>query len=99
MHYSKEEKAMWVEDWQQSGKTAWAYAKENGLIPQTFTRWTKARKREIKQTFVEVPKKALQSARQGQTILIEKGELRIHIPLGMGSEELRAVIEGLGTRL
>jgi len=27
MHYSKEEKAKWLEDWRKSGKGAWAYAK------------------------------------------------------------------------
>jgi hypothetical protein len=26
MQFSKEEKAMWLEDWRQSGKSAWAYA-------------------------------------------------------------------------
>ena len=36
MRYSKEEKAMWVEDWRQSGKNATAYAKENGLVAWTF---------------------------------------------------------------
>ena len=25
---------MWVEDWRQSGKSAWAYAKANGLNSQ-----------------------------------------------------------------
>ena len=97
--FSSEEKAMWVEDWRQSGKNAWAYAKENGLIPQTFTSWTKPRKKEAKQIFVEVPKKAFQSPRHVQEIVIEKGEWRIHIPVGMGNEELRAVIEVLGTEL
>ena len=28
-------------DWRQRGKSAWAYAKENGLVPQTFVIWTK----------------------------------------------------------
>jgi len=42
MNYSKEEKAMWLDDWRQSGKSAWAYAKENGLNLQTFKNWTKA---------------------------------------------------------
>ena len=41
MNYSKEEKAMWLEDWKGSGKKAWTYAKENGLIPQTFCSWAK----------------------------------------------------------
>ena len=44
MPYSREEKEMWVEDWQASGKSAWSYAKANGLNPQTFVRWTKGEK-------------------------------------------------------
>ena len=97
MHYSKEEKAMWLEDWKQSGKQAWAYARENGIIPQTFVGWVK---KETRQPlgFVEVQQKERPMS-QGSGILIEKGELRVHIPLGLGSEELRAVIEGLGTKL
>jgi hypothetical protein len=43
MKFSEEEKAMWLEDWRKSGKGAWAYAKENGLIPQTFVGWAKAK--------------------------------------------------------
>jgi hypothetical protein len=27
MKFSEEEKAMWLEDWGRSGKSAWAYAK------------------------------------------------------------------------
>jgi len=40
MKYSEEERAMWLEDWRQSGKNAWAYAKANGLNPQTFANRT-----------------------------------------------------------
>jgi hypothetical protein len=29
-------------------------------------------------------------------ILIEKGEMKIHIPVGLGREEMRSVMEGLG---
>jgi transposase-like protein len=54
MKYSEEEKAMWVEDWRQSGKGAWVYAKANGLNPQTFVKWTKTIAEE-KPCFVEVP--------------------------------------------
>ena len=43
MQYSEEEKEMWLEDWRQSGKPAWAYAKANGLNPQTFAKWTKTK--------------------------------------------------------
>ena len=97
MHYSKEEKAMWLEDWKQSGKQAWAYARENGLIPQTFVGWVKKEARQPA-GFVEVQSKE-RALPQATGMLIEKGELRIHVPLGMGNEELRAVIEALGTAL
>ena len=78
MHFSKEEKAMWLEDWRRGGKKPWTYAKENGLIPQTFVGWTK-RKTGNKSGFVEIPAK-VSSADRGQEILIEKGEVKIHIP-------------------
>ena len=52
MHYSKEEKTMWLKDWRQSGKSAWAYAKENNLNPQTFVNWTKAESKALAPTAV-----------------------------------------------
>jgi len=100
MKISKEEKAMWLEDWARSGKSAWAYAKTNGLNPQTFIRWTKT-ETEGKPCFVEVSspvsadKPALPSTRHEPEVLIEKGEIKIHIPLISGGRELRAVIEWL----
>jgi len=96
--YSKEEKAMWLDDWLQSGKRAWAYAKENGLIPQTFMNWTKTKK-EANQSFIEVPAMVIQSSQQKPEILIEKGDVKIHIPIILGRNELRAVMEGLGAAL
>ena len=95
MQFSKEEKAMWLEDWRRSGKGAWAYAKENGLVPQTFYKWTKAEK-ETKGGFVEVPMQIIPSAMNKTEILIEKGDVKIHIPPGMKCSDLRAVIEALG---
>jgi len=95
MKYSEEEKATWLEDWRRSGKSAWAYAKTNGLCPQTFVNWSKTSAEE-KPCFVEVPAPAM-PGRQGEPeILIEKGEVKIHIPLISGSRELRSVIEWLG---
>ena len=98
MQFSKEEKAMWVEDWQRSGKSACSYAKENGLVLQTFIRWTKA-KSEAKNSFVEVSAPKIAPTHLASEILIEKGEMKIHIPLGMGRNELRAVMEVLWSAL
>jgi len=104
MRYNEEEKRMWLEDWKLSGKSAWAYAKENGLNQQTFINWTKT-ENETKQNFVEVP--AVSSAYEEvekqsmgiPEILIEKGEVKIYIPLVINQHQLRAVIEGLGAAL
>jgi len=94
MKFSEEEKAMWLEDWRKSGKRAWAYAKENGLTPQTFVGWTKA-KTGNKPCFVEVPLPAMAGTQCEPEILIEKGEVKIHIPLTIGSSELRTIIDVL----
>ena len=98
MKYTKEEKAMWLEDWRQSGKGAWVYARENGLVPQTFTSWTKPRGKN-KQPLVEVPAQILQSSRHVQEILLEKGEVKIHIPLTVDGEELQKFIVTLTAAL
>ena len=85
MKFSEEEKAMWLEDWRQGGKSAWAYAKANGLHPQTFTKWTKAGM-ETERCFVEVPVPVMPSTLCGQEILIEKGEIMcIYFAIGNGS--------------
>jgi len=98
MLYSKEEKEMWLEDWHRSGKSAWAYAKANGLNPQTFAKWTKSGT-EAKSCFVEVPAQVIKPTLHLPEILIEKGDVKIHIPLMIGSDELRSVMEGLGAAL
>ncbi|MCL2760013.1 MAG: hypothetical protein FWD22_07355 [Treponema sp.] len=97
MTYSKEEKAMWLEDWQKSGKGAWTYAKENGLIPQTFVTWTK-KEQKAKTGFVEIQTK-FKPKLQTSEILIEKGDIRIHLPFGSGINELSSIIECLQAAL
>jgi transposase-like protein len=92
--YSKEEKAKRLEDWKQSGKSQGAYAKENGINPQTFNKWTK---KEEKPGFVRIP----QAAGTGITaerneILIESGEIKIHLPPDMNAQALCAVVKSLG---
>jgi hypothetical protein len=96
---SKEEKELWLEDWRQSGKKAWTYARENGLVPQTFVSWTKPRDEKKKTPFVEVPAHVFQPARLIQEVLIEKGDIKIHIPLEPVLCELHTILARLGQRL
>jgi transposase-like protein len=94
--YSEEEKEMWVEDWKQSGVSIWAYAKTNGLIGTTLQNWVK---KPEKQSFVEIKPSNLEAMQYFQEILIEKKDIRIHLPVSIKANELRAVIEGLGCPL
>jgi len=98
MYFSNEEKTMWLEDWRRSSKSVWAYAKESGLNPRTFAKWTKAESKE-KSCFVEVPAQVIKEQHDVPEILVEKGDVRIHIPVKMSREELRTVMEGLGAAL
>jgi hypothetical protein len=98
MSYSKEEKAMWLEDWKQSGKKAWTYAKENGLIPQTFCKWVKLETKNVS-GFVEIPAYKKPKFEQEQKILIEKGDIKIHIPLSVMIEYPRVIMENLKAAL
>jgi hypothetical protein len=72
-------------------------SEENGLNPQTFTKWSKP-ETEMKTCFVQVPAQAAVMSEIPE-ILIEKGDVKIHIPLAARSVELRAIMEGLGATL
>jgi hypothetical protein len=95
MHYSKDEKAALLEGWRHSGKSISAYVNEKGLVRWTFTKWIKA-ERDLKSRLVEVPARVVKTALRMPEILVERGDVRIHIPSGIGCDELRAVMEGLG---
>jgi hypothetical protein len=95
MKLSSEEKGRLLEGWKQSGKSISAYVREKGLVRWTFTKWLKA-ERESKPCFVEIPAGAVQPTAGALEILIEKGDVKIHIPLAVGDGGLRAVIESLG---
>jgi transposase-like protein len=95
---SGEEKKMWLEDWKESGKSAWNYAKENGLNPQTFYKWARENT-DVPQQFVEIKTQPLETAGHRPEILIEKGDIKIRMPMGINLNELRAVIECLRRQL
>jgi len=95
MHYSTEEKAKMLEEWKRSGKKAWGYAQEKGLIPQTFSRWAK-KERGKGSGFVAVAARAVVPELAGREIVIEKGDIRIRLPLDIRYNELRTVVEALG---
>ena len=97
MQYSTEEKAQLLSNWEKSGKSISAYVKEQGLVRWTFTRWLKeARETAIDPGFVEVTAQHIRGLHEMPEILIEKREIKVHIPLAAGCNELRTVLEWLG---
>jgi transposase-like protein len=97
--YSEEEKAMWLEDWKRSGGSLRSYAKTNGLNPQTFNNWAKGTEKPPAQDFIEIKRMPEAAPVSVPEILIEKGDVKIHIPLAINRADLRAALEGLGWRL
>jgi transposase-like protein len=91
---SEEEKMMWVEDWKGSGQSLSGYAKANGLIPQTFKKWVM--EGEADQGFVEVRPAVEERQPYIPEILIEKGDIKIHIPLAINRNDLQTVVQSLG---
>jgi hypothetical protein len=59
----------------------------------TFSTWIKKQEGGGKQ-FVEIrPEKIACCAGE---IVVEKGDIKVHLPLGMSGKEIRAVMEGTG---
>ena len=96
MSFTKEEKAMWLEDWKASGKKAWTYAKENGLKPQTFCSWAKKAEKGKASGFVEIAKRLIPPVVQSEQIVIETGNLKIRVPLTICPEELETLFTAIG---
>jgi transposase-like protein len=94
MHYSKEEKAILLEEWRESGKSISAYVKEKGLVRWTFHKWLKA-ERAGTPCFVEVTTQAIAPLTCKPEIRIEKGGIKIHIPLSVWVEYPSIIAEGL----
>jgi hypothetical protein len=92
--YSAEEKAMWVEDWKGSGQSLSGYAKANGLIPQTFKKWIT--EGEADPGFVEISPVVPERRPYIPEILIEKGDIKIHIPIAINRNDLQTVVQSLG---
>jgi transposase-like protein len=103
--YSREEREWLVEEWGQSGKTKWAFAKELGLSVQTLNNRT--RQEETGSRLVEVSEKlgaegepcgsGLREdlALSAREVVAELDGLRVRLPQGATLGELTLVFEAL----
>jgi transposase-like protein len=95
--YSEEDKAWLLQEWTASGKSKWVFARELGLSYQTFSKWTKGGEKE--QNFVEVgmklEKEGAESGRTGSALVVEQGNIRVHLPAGITPQDLAVVVQAL----
>ena len=92
-NYTITERQEHVENWKSGTVSKAAYAKAAGLHPTTFYTWV--RKAGKLPGFVELPTSVLPRTANTPEIRIEKGDIKIHIPLGLGYADLRALMEAL----
>jgi transposase-like protein len=69
--YNKEDKTRLVQEWEKSGKSKRAFARELGLNYQTFSAWT--RQPEDGQGFVEIGGKLEEGGAEGRVDLTPSG--------------------------
>jgi transposase-like protein len=96
--YSNEDKTWLVQEWEKSGRSKWAFARELGLNYQTFSTWT--RRPEDGQGFVEIGRKleeggAERGERTGCALVVEPGCIRVHLPAGIRPRDLAVVVQAL----
>jgi transposase-like protein len=96
--YSEEDKAWLVQEWEKSGKSRWAFARELGLHYQTFRKWTS--EPADRQNFVEIGKKLEEEAaeagqRTGCALVVEHGAFLVHLPAGSTPQDLAVVVQAL----
>jgi transposase-like protein len=94
--YSEGDKAWLVEEWEKSGKSKRAFAKELGLAHQTFRNWTS--EPAGSPGFVEVSGKPEAREAGGRTLsalVVEHGAFRVHVPAGVTAEDLALVVQAL----
>ena len=86
---SAEEKKRLIEQWKESGKSRWTFAKEQGIGAQTLYKWTASAKEPS--GFVELRTGNKPVFLNNREMILERGETRIRIPLEMSEREMNAV--------
>jgi transposase-like protein len=93
--YSEEARARLVGEWEQSGKSKWAFARDAGVSYPTFSAWTRAPGPEA--GFVEVSGSLAGEGgeRTEGALVVERGTIRVHLPAGFRAKDLAVVIRAM----
>ncbi len=96
IQYSDSERQVFLQEWKKSGKSIQKYCRENNIRPTTFYGWTKSRKGTLKKEsqFIEIKSAAVLT--HSRNIILEKNDLKIHIPSDMTMNDLKPLFKILG---
>lgn len=94
--YTEQEIKTVVTNWKASNKNINQFARENGYSQASLGRWIKKLEKTVsKNSFVELsPLKAIRSSEK-QTIVIEKADIKITVPLNIVAESLQNIMNVL----
>lgn len=88
-----EEKKALINEWKVSGKSAKQFCSVKGIKPTTFYGWIKKEKKNRSSKFIEISQKSASVKTEG--IIIEKGNVKIHIPIELEKDELVKIFKAL----
>jgi len=95
--YDQDFKEKFLKDWKKSGKSILIFAKENGINKQTAYNWIKKENRiKFGSGFVKMPiPENLSSISFENKLIIEKGDIKIYLPLNINNEIFQTIINTL----
>jgi transposase-like protein len=95
--YNSEERTAHLNEWEKSGKSVMEYCRENNIRSTTFYGWTKhSRKKKSQKEIPFVELKSKPRMRPPQNIILEKNDLKIHIPADLSTADLKPLLKLLG---
>jgi len=94
--YTTEEVKQIISNWKASNKNVSQFARENGYSQASLGRWIKKfGKIEYQNKFVELPKLQVAKSLEKQTIVIEKADIKITVPLNVEQQNLQNIMSVL----
>ena len=90
------EKQKLLSEWKESGKSAAMFCREKEIKPTTFYGWIKREKKKSRGSFVEIKRNGSPEIPSvSKKILIEKGSLRINLPVSLIESYFEKIIKAL----
>jgi transposase-like protein len=94
--FTAEERVSHVRAWKESGLGKAKYAAGAGIRPMTFYNWVREPGTRGAGGFVEIRNRPVLNG--SEELVIEKGGIKIHLPLTAGINELGKVLRTLGEK-